>query len=1415
MDLQDVLDRIDAMNKVELVTELRKLNLPKTGNKHTVKKRLKDFLIGKLNERGCDDQADLDGNLEKIQAIDEIDGAIKERERELELLKNRRLEMEQIKRQLNFTDQSKRPSVFDVDEQSEIGYQINNDLANNVRRAGIRNDMADGRSGNHVVATNLFSFRDIEHSMNTFSGNDNYHVEFFIKEFEQQAKMLRWNEDQKIVYAKRLLRGQAKILTRTIFISCWNELKKELLAYFGEKLTCNEAHKLLQSTKKKNNEEIGEYVLKMREIGLINGIDEVSTVQYIIEGIDDTPLNKAMLYGCKSYIELKEKLRAYDKFRLASGQKKETKAIKATSANESKATEAKSTNGATKKESKADGRCFLCGDSTHFSASCPTKEKGVKCFRCNSFGHKASDNVCSKTNVEKKVDPNKVMCLVKPKSMKEVEIGTVKMDALIDTGSDINAIREYYFKKLKIKTTKGLSHEYKGAGGAFVSVREYFIDEVVIDGEKYKTKIYVVDDEQIPVDLVIGNELLYDVELNMNHGKISIKKCDDGDKKEESEENFMMSITLGENEFKESLPSEVQKMIDDYKPEKPKNTQIELKIHLTDDTPIFRRPRRLAYSEKKIVDEQIEEWIKEGIVEEASSDYASCVVVTKKKDGSNRVCIDYRSLNKKIIKDRFPTPLIEDILDGLKDAKVFSSIDLKNGFFHVPVNVESQKYLAFVTHNGQYIFKKAPFGCCNSPAAFQRFIKEVFRELIKSGIVLVYMDDVVVLANDEKEAIQRLKMVLDCASKAGLIINWKKCQFLQRSIEFLGHLVENGTVKPSTRKVSAVQNFPEPKTIKQLQSFLGLTGAFRKFIKDYAVIAKPLSDILRKNNEFKFDQKLKTTFETLKFKLSNDPVLRLYNQDAETILMTDASKFGFGMILMQRDDEDDQFHPIYYASTKTSETEEKYDSYTLETLAVVKALEKFRTYLLGKKFKIITDCQAFEKTMQKQDIIPKIARWVMQLQDFDYEVEHRAGNKMQHVDALSRNLVMPIISKKDNLAIKVKKLQEEDDEIQRLKIILQQQPDYENFMVRNEILFKYINGCELLVVPKAMQSEVIKSVHENGHFATKKVEEMVKQQFYMDKLKEKIQKVINNCVPCILMERKHGKGEGFLHPIDKGDQPLDTYHIDHIGPMVATAKMYKYLFVVIDAFTKFVWIYPTKTTNAKEVLDKLALQQQSLGNPRRIISDKGSAFTSDEFKRFCDDERIEHVFTTTGLPRANGQVERINRCIIPILSKLALNDPSKWFKHVPALQRALNSSFQRSIATTPFKLLFGVEMKQKDDIKIRETLEENFVQQFEDQRKEDREAAKVQIKKVQEENSKNFNKKRKQAKIYALNELVAIKRTQFINGNKLAENFFGPYKITKIKSNGSFDVKKVGYHSGPNITSTTIEYLKKWSSGDD
>ncbi|GFY35670.1 hypothetical protein TNCV_2619621 [Trichonephila clavipes] len=284
--------------------------------------------------------------------------------------------------------------------------------------------------------------------------------------------------------------------------------------------------------------------------------------------------------------------------------------------------------------------------------------------------------------------------------------------------------------------------------------------------------------------------------------------------------------------------------------------------------------------------------------------YASPIVMVKKKDESSIICIDYRKLNQKLAKDKFPLPLIEDVLDTLQEAKVYSTLDLRNGFFHVDVDKDCRKYTSFIVPDGQFEFNKVPFGLRTSPGVFQSYVSSIFRDLLLGKA-------------QQKEAFKKLKKIM-----------------------------------------------------------------------------------------------------------SEGPLLHIYKYGRKTELHIDACKQGYGAILLQ-EAEDGKLHPVYYMSKKTNTAEEKYDSYELEVLAIINALKKFRVYLLGENFKIVTDCSAFRKTMQKKELITRIARWALQIEEFDYEIEHRAGSRMKHVDALSRYPVMIVCN--DTLPSKLKKAQEEDE----------------------------------------------------------------------------------------------------------------------------------------------------------------------------------------------------------------------------------------------------------------------------------------------------------------------------------------------------------------------------------------------------
>ncbi|GBO29901.1 hypothetical protein AVEN_249386-1 [Araneus ventricosus] len=339
---------------------------------------------------------------------------------------------------------------------------------------------------------------------------------------------------------------------------------------------------------------------------------------------------------------------------------------------------------------------------------------------------------------------------------------------------------------------------------------------------------------------------------------------------------------------------------------------------------------------------------------------------------------------------------------------------------------------------------------------------------------------------------------------------------------------------------------------------------------------------------------------------------------------------------------------------------------------------------------------------------------------------------------------------------KIATAQEADERIHLLKTLVEKGLR-DDHLIKENVLYLHDGGRELIFVPEAMELEIIRGIHKNGHFAAQKTEDLLKRDFYISNVKMKIEQVITNCVECILCNRKRGKEE------------------------------------------------------AAEALQKFKIQQAIFANPSRIISDKGSAFTSKDFEDYCKDKGIQHIQITTGVPRANGQIERMHGTHIPVLAKLSVDDPAKWFKFAPDVQRIINSTVSRSAKFTPFELMTGVKMRNKDDLKIKEILDEEYMNSIIQEKETIREEAKANIFKVQEENRRKYNRRRATAPIYKINDLVAIKRTQLGGGLKLKPKFLGPYKVVKIKPHDRYDVAKVGSHEGPAATTTSADHMKPWS----
>lgn len=437
---------------------------------------------------------------------------------------------------------------------------------------------------------------------------------------------------------------------------------------------------------------------------------------------------------------------------------------------------------------------------------------------------------------------------------------------------------------------------------------------------------------------------------------------------------------------------------------------IKHEINTNNSHPIYSKTYRYPHIHKQEVKKQINEMLNQNIIQPSTSPWSSPVwVVPKKIDSSGkqkwRLVIDYRKLNEVTVGDKYPLPNIEDLLDQLGKCKYFSTIDLASGFHQIEIEKRDIPKTAFSVENGHFEFLRMPFGLRNAPSTFERVMDQVLTG-IQNEICMTYLDDIITYSSDLNEHIYRLESVFQRLEKHNLKIQPCKCEFLRKEVAYLGHVVTKDGVKPNPNKIIAIQKYPIPKTQKEIKSFLGLTGYYRRFIKNYSEIIKPLTLLLKKNANFNFDEKCIESFNKCKELLTNAPILSYPNFDEEFILTTDASNFAIGAVLAQGKLGEEK--PIAYGSRTLNGAETRYSTIEKELLSIVHFVKHFRPYLFGRKFKIVCDHKPLIWVFSIKDPGSRLARWRLKLEEYEYEIIHKPGKYNKNADALSRIKINPL-----------------------------------------------------------------------------------------------------------------------------------------------------------------------------------------------------------------------------------------------------------------------------------------------------------------------------------------------------------------------------------------------------------------------
>lgn len=865
----------------------------------------------------------------------------------------------------------------------------------------------------------------------------------------------------------------------------------------------------------------------------------------------------------------------------------------------------------------------------------------------------------------------------------------------------------------------------------------------------------------------------------------------------------------------------------------------EMQIKLLDDSPVTYKPYRLPYCERIVVRDLINQLLENNIVTESNSPYASPIVLVKKKNGENRLCVDYRALNKKTVKDSYPMPVIDDQLDRLNGKRYFTSLDLKSGYYQIPMSRESRHLTAFVTPDGHYEYTRMPFGLVNAPAVFQHMINKALGK-DRYDLAMPYLDDLLSPAATIDEGLIKLKRILNSLRQAGLTLNINKCFFFETTLDYLGYELSENGLRPGKRKIDAVALFPVPTTVHQVRQFVGLASFFRRFIPNFASIAKPLTTLTKANTPWIWSEAQNKAFESLKEKLTERPILALYDPSHVTEVHCDASKIGLGGILLQKPDENSSFKPVAYYSKQTSKEEEYLHSYELETLAVVQSLKKFRTYLIGLSFKVYTDCNALKSTLTKRDLVPRIARWWLLLQEYNFTIEYRPGDHMKHADALSRNPMPNTSNNHDNLddvrefdILRVdilntsewlQTVQMTDPKLKLIRSVLSQNSKemkdiLNNYVMKENKLFRKVGDNLKWVVPNAARWRICQMCHDDsGHFALEKTLDKMKQDYWFPKMKRFVHKYVSACLNCAFSKGNTSKKSGYLHPIPKVKTPFHTLHMDHLGPFVRSKAGSSYILAIIDGFSKFIFIRAVKNLKSKTTIKALQDIFDIIGCPKVIISDRGTSFTSAIFKEYIRSIGVKHVLNAVATPRANGQIERYNRTILDSLT--ASNhglDEREWDTHVGKVQHSLNSTVNKSTGTTPSEIVFGFRTASTSEGVIRNALHENDSSDEVDV-DEIRNNAKSHIEKSQAYMKNYYDKNRAPTKFYNEGDLVMIPN-HFLpadgKSKKLLQKFRGPFKVTAVLENDRYEITSIpGFTKRKYKSIYPADQLKKWVTFD-